>query len=129
MTTSCDIKRRWKADKSIERALPKIKSETSETRHRGISLNSAYHPQTNGLDDSFNQTLINSLKVIDASKEDWDEHLPAHCMHIKEGELLKGGSSHPWVGAFVLGQKLRGEKMSLGRKLPRSSCLGGGHVL
>ena len=44
-------------------------------------------------------------------------------------ELLKGGSSHPGVGAFVLGQKLRGEKMSLGRKLPRSSCPGGGHVL
>ena len=79
MTTSYDIKRQWKADKSIERALPKIKSETSETRHRGIRLNnSAYHPQTNGLDEPFNQTLMNTLKkVIDAGKEDWDEHLPA----------------------------------------------------
>lgn len=41
-------------------------------------VSSAYHPQTNGLDERFNQTLINTLKkVIDASKEDWDEHLPA----------------------------------------------------
>ena len=41
MTTSCNIKRQWKADKGIERALPKIKSETSETRHRGTRLNNS----------------------------------------------------------------------------------------
>ena len=42
---------------------------------------------------------------------------------------VKGGSPYPGMGASVLGQKLRGEKTSLGRKLPRSCCLGGGHVL
>ena len=49
------------------------------------SVSSAYHPQTNGLDERFNQTLINTLKkVVDASKEDWDEHLPAalYAYHI-----------------------------------------------
>ena len=41
-------------------------------------VSSAYHPQTNGLDERFNQTLMNTLKkVVDTSNEDWDEHLPA----------------------------------------------------
>ena len=41
-------------------------------------VSSAYHPQINGLDERFNQTLMNTLKkVVDASNETWDEHLPA----------------------------------------------------
>lgn len=41
-------------------------------------VSSAYHPQTNGLDERFNQTLINTLKkVVDASKDEWDKHIPA----------------------------------------------------
>ena len=41
-------------------------------------VSSAYHPQNNGLDERFNQTLMNTLKkVVDASKDEWDEHLAA----------------------------------------------------
>ena len=41
-------------------------------------VSSAYHPQTNGLDERFNQTLVNTLKkVVDACSEDWDQHLSA----------------------------------------------------
>ena len=41
-------------------------------------VSSAYHPQTNGLDERLNQTLIATLKkVIDASTDDWDDHLSA----------------------------------------------------
>ena len=41
-------------------------------------VSSAYHPQTNGLDERFNQTLVNTLKkVIDSSTDDWDQHLSA----------------------------------------------------
>ena len=41
-------------------------------------VSSAYYPQTNGLDERFNQTLKNTLKkVIDVSQDDWDEHIPA----------------------------------------------------
>ena len=41
-------------------------------------MSSAYHPQTICLDERFNQMLINTLKkVVDASKEDCDDHLPA----------------------------------------------------
>ena len=41
-------------------------------------VSSAYHPQTNGLDEHFNQTLVNTLKkVIDSSTDDWDQHLSA----------------------------------------------------
>ena len=37
-------------------------------------VSSAYHPQTNGLDERLNQTLITTLKkVVDASSDDWDD--------------------------------------------------------
>ena len=40
-------------------------------------LTSGYHPQTNGLDERFNQTLINMLSMYtDADQHDWDDHLP-----------------------------------------------------
>ena len=41
-------------------------------------VSSAYHPQTNNLDERLNQTLIATLKkVVDASTDDWDDHLSA----------------------------------------------------
>ena len=45
-------------------------------------VSSAYHPQTNGLDERFNQTLVNTLKkVIDSGADDWDQHaLYAYCI-------------------------------------------------
>ena len=46
-------------------------------RHRALG-NSAYHPQTNGLTERFNQTLQTALlKVVNETQTDWDEHLPA----------------------------------------------------
>ena len=45
------------------------------TEHR---VTSAYHPQTNGLTERFNQTLQTALlKVVNETQTDWDEHLPA----------------------------------------------------
>ncbi len=36
-----------------------------------LRISSAYHPQTNGLDERFNQTLVNTLKkVIDSGADD-----------------------------------------------------------
>lgn len=47
----------------------------SGTQHR---ITSAYHPQSNGLIERFNQTLQTSLlKYVNGSQDDWDEHLPA----------------------------------------------------
>ena len=43
------------------------------TEHR---IASAYHPQTNGLDERLNQTVTKSLvKYINADQNDWDENL------------------------------------------------------
>ena len=41
-------------------------------------MSSAYHPQTNGLDERLNQTLVTTLKkVVVACSSDWDEHISA----------------------------------------------------
>ena len=45
----------------------------TKTEHR---ITSAYHPQTNGLTERFNQTLSQCLaKVLGDNQEDWDEKL------------------------------------------------------
>lgn len=42
------------------------------------NLTSAYHPQSNGLDERFNQTLQRQLlKFIDTEQTDWDLYLDA----------------------------------------------------
>ena len=47
----------------------------TQTHHK---VYSAYHPQTNGLTEWFNQTLQASLiKVVNSSQDDWDENLSA----------------------------------------------------
>ena len=44
-------------------------------KHR---LTTAYHPQANGLDERFNQTLANSLaKFSQVNRDSWDEQLAA----------------------------------------------------
>lgn len=41
-------------------------------------ITTAYHPQTNGLTERFNQTLQTALlKVVNDTQSDWDYHLPA----------------------------------------------------
>ncbi len=41
-------------------------------------VSAAYHPQTNGLDERFNQTLINSLiKMAGEKSHEWDEYIDA----------------------------------------------------
>ena len=45
----------------------------TNTEHR---MSSAYHPQTNGLVERFNQTLQRSLvKLVNDNQNDWDELL------------------------------------------------------
>ena len=45
------------------------------------NLTSAYHPQSNGLDERFNQTLQRQLlKFIDTEQTDWDLYLKRNIM-------------------------------------------------
>lgn len=45
----------------------------TKTQHR---ISSAYHPQTNGLVERFNQTLQRSLvKFVNENQNDWDDKL------------------------------------------------------
>lgn len=49
--------------------------ELCGTDHR---ISSAYHPQTNGLDERMNQTLKSTLvKFVNDNQNDWDVHLKA----------------------------------------------------
>lgn len=77
--------------------------ELTGTEHR---VTSAYHPQSNGLSERFNQTLIDSLvKRCHDNQHDWDRHIdsilfayrtskqrstkltPFFVMHIREANL------------------------------------------
>ena len=41
-------------------------------------VSSAYHPQTNGLDERMNQTITKAImKYVNSEIEDWDEHIDA----------------------------------------------------
>ena len=45
----------------------------TKTEHR---ISSAYHPQTNGMVERFNQTLQRSLvKFVNDNQNDWDEKI------------------------------------------------------
>ena len=48
--------------------------ERTEVEHR---ISSPYHPQTNGLDERTNQTLIRTLKKLTTTEEDWDQYIDA----------------------------------------------------
>lgn len=48
--------------------------ERTGVEHR---ISSPYHPQTNGLDERTNQTLVKSLVKLSSSTEDWDIHIEA----------------------------------------------------
>ncbi len=50
----------------------KVISNLCEKLHIDQRISSAYHPQTNGLDERFNQTLIRSLQKVVETEEEWD---------------------------------------------------------
>ncbi len=54
-------------------AVTKYLFSLTGTEHR---ISSAYHPQTNGLVERFNQTLQKSLlKLVKKEQDDWDEYI------------------------------------------------------
>ena len=54
------------------------------TKHH---VTSAYHPQSNGLTERFNQTLQTALvKLVNANQNDWEDHLSALCVSDSTAE-------------------------------------------
>ena len=54
----------------------KVKKELLQLTGTEHCVTSAYHPQSNGLTERFNQTLQTALtKVVNETQDDWDEHL------------------------------------------------------
>ena len=54
----------------------KLNDELMKTFNIDHQLTTAYHPQANGLDERFNQTLTNSIvKYVESNWENWDVHL------------------------------------------------------
>lgn len=54
----------------------KLNDELMKAFNIDHRLTTAYHPQANGLDERFNQTLTNSLvKYVGNDRENWDAHL------------------------------------------------------
>ena len=48
------------------------------------SVTSAYHPQTNGLDERTNQTLkVRMAKLVNEHQDDWDEYLEEIAFSIR----------------------------------------------
>ena len=59
-------------------------------------VSSAYLPQTNGLDERLNQTLVTTLKkVVDACSADWDEHISAALSLLLHVQPPASKSSQP----------------------------------
>ena len=48
--------------------------ERTNVEHR---ISSPYHPQTNGLDERMNQTLIHALMKLSKSNKEWDHYIDA----------------------------------------------------
>lgn len=56
----------------------KVNDELCQLTGVKCNLTSAYHPQSNGLDERCNQTLQRQLlKFVDSEQTDWDLHLDA----------------------------------------------------
>lgn len=54
----------------------KLNDELMKTFNIDHRLTTAYHPQANGLDERFNQTLTNSIvKYVESDRKNWDAHL------------------------------------------------------
>ena len=62
-------------DQSIITMLSMINFEMAGIEHR---VSSAYHPQTNGLDERMNQKVTKAIvKYLNPEQDDWDEHIDA----------------------------------------------------
>jgi len=75
----------------------------THTEHR---ITSAYHPQTNGLTERFNQTLTRCLaKVVNESQSDWDEKIDTVLMGYRASRQASTKKS-PFFMLFQQDMKL-----------------------
>ena len=54
--------------------------EKTGVEHR---ISAAYHPQTNGLVERLNQTIVNMLTKLSGEKrDDWDDYIDVACFQL-----------------------------------------------
>ena len=76
--------------------LNQVNDELMKTFGIDHRLTTAYHPQANGLDERYNQTLVNALsKFAQTDRDSWDEKLGVVCTY---------DSMYPSVSTIVKSQ-------------------------
>ena len=75
----------------------KLNDEVMKTFNIDHRLTTAYHPQANGLDERFNQTLTNSIvKYVESDHKNWDAHLDQVVFAYTIQQYRSPPNTHPF---------------------------------
>ena len=75
-------------------------SETCKVQHIKKTRTTPYHPQSDGMAEQFNKTLVRTLKsYINNPQSDWDEHLQFLTLAYRSVE-------HDTTGYLMLGREV-----------------------
>ena len=83
------------------------------------SVTSAYHPQTNGLDERTNQTLkVRMARLVNEHQDDWDEYLEEIAFSIRTQKQ----ASTKYSPFFLMFGRHARSPMEVSKKLQEYTC-------